>query len=410
MAFLGDMFIAGTENIDGKYKSGIAFPLSKKSPLSCVQEIAPGSWQVELRKDSDDIIARSTDKLDQEALQSSGFEAVQIALDILSAKGIFSAYVVHPATTNIGVYWVNSRSVVYLQSLFDFPMGVSFQVQQFDASGIKIKSPPPAEPIWNESFRFYRLSQSSNDLFEAYRNLFLSFEALLNNICAKNRREGEAAWLRRALSVVNSKMSLSQFAPSGNADPIEYIINSQYINVRCKLQHAKFPAAELPHSSLNPVTVKQAYSELVRIWRQIAGAYLNVPTGGGVITYAGFEDVIGKAFKDGAAMLYTSDNLPPRNEDTAVSPRSFPVHEFVVSSYKGQVRPGVVRLIGQEDTLELAENYDKPIHRVCSKVGTALFGVAYIERGLVVTGVDQWECIQDFRLINTAQPNIEFDT
>ena len=183
MAFLGDMFIAGTENIDGKYKSGIAFPLSKKSPLSCVQEIAPGSWQVELRKDSDDIIARSTDKLDQEALQSSGFEAVQIALDILSAKGIFSAYVVHPATTNIGVYWVNSRSVVYLQSLFDFPMGVSFQVQQFDASGIKIKSPPPAEPIWNESFRFYRLSQSSNDLFEAYRNLFLSFEALLNNIC-----------------------------------------------------------------------------------------------------------------------------------------------------------------------------------------------------------------------------------
>ncbi len=409
MAFLGNMFIAGAEYLNGKYKSGVAFSLSRKSPLSCVYEIVAGSWQVEFRKDSDDVIARTTAALDQEALQSNGFEAVQTALDVLSVKGILSAYVTRPAITNIGVYWSNFRSVVYLQSLFNFGMGVSVQMQQLDASGKEIKPPPPHEPIWNESFRYYRLSQSSNDLFEAYRNLFLAFEALLNTICAKSR-EGEAAWLKRALSVVNSRMSLAYFAPSGSSDPIEYIVNSQYINVRCKLQHAKFPAAELPHSSLNPVTVRQAYNELVRLWRQIAGTYFNVPTGGGVITYAGFEVMMANGFKDGAAILYTSDDLPPHDEDTDVSPRSFPVHEFVRSSYKGQVRPGVVRLFGQEDTSGLAEHYDKPIHRVCSRTGPALFGVAYIEQGLVVSGVDRWECIHDFRLINTAQPNVEFET
>jgi hypothetical protein len=33
MAFLGDMFIAGSEHLDGKYKSGVAFSISRKFPL-----------------------------------------------------------------------------------------------------------------------------------------------------------------------------------------------------------------------------------------------------------------------------------------------------------------------------------------------------------------------------------------
>lgn len=409
MAFLGDIFIAGSEHLDGKYKSGIVFSLSRQSPISCVHELNSGLWQVEFRKSSDDVIARSVLKLDQEALQSGGFEAVQAALDILSVKGILSAYVARPATTSIGVYWANSRSIVYLQSLFDLSMGMSIQVQQFDDLNNEIILPPPAEPIWNESFRYYRLSQSSSDLFEAYRNLFLAFEALLNTICTKQRREGEGTWLRRALAVVDLRVDLAQFTPSGSSDPIDYIINSQYASVRCRLQHAKFPAAELPHSSINPVAVKQAYDELVRIWRQIAGAYLNVPTGGGVITYAGFEMMM-SGFKDGSAMLYTPDDLPPHKEDTAVSPQSLAVHEFAGTSYMGQVRPGVIRIIGREDTSGLTSHYDRFIHRVCSKAENTLFGVAYIERGLLVTGIDFWESIHDFRLVNSAQPKIEFET
>ena len=416
MAFLGDLFIAGTEHLDGKYKSGVAFSISRKSPLSYVHEFDDGSWQVEFRQNSDDVIARSTSKLDQEVLQSSGFEAVQTALDVLSAKGILSAYVTRPATTSIDVYWVNSKSVVYLQSVFDIGMGISAQVQQLDASGNEITPPPPAEPICKNMrvFATMRLNLvstfSGQDQFEAYRNLFLAFEALLNTICCKNRREGEAAWLRRALAITHSRTSLAQFAPSGITDPIEYIVTSQYVSVRCKLQHAKFPAAELPHSSINPVTVRQAYSELIRIWRQIAGAYLNVPTGGGVVTYGGFEMMMENGFKEGAVILYTPDNQPPRKEDTAVSPQSLPVHEFAETKYMGQVRPGVIRLVGWEDTPGHTNHYDRPIHRVCSRTEAALFGVAYIECGLVVKGVDRWESVHDFRLVNTAQPNVEFET
>lgn len=161
--------------------------------MAIIHELDTGLWQVEFQENSDGVIARSTSELNQEVLQSIGYEVVQKTLDILSVKGVLSAYVKRPAVTSIGVYWTNSKSVLYFQSLFDIPMSVSVQVKQFDTSGNEIMHPPPAEPIWNESFRYYRLSQSSNDLFEAYRNLFLAFEALLNTICSKNKREGEKA-------------------------------------------------------------------------------------------------------------------------------------------------------------------------------------------------------------------------
>jgi len=410
MAFLGKMFIAGSESLEGKYKSGISFSLLRKSPIICIHEIENGKWQVEFLRDSTDVVARTTSILDLDALQSLGFAAIQSALDILSVKGILSTHLAKPATSNIGVYYSNGKAVAYLYSLFDLPMGVSAEVKLIDASGKEVKTPPPPEPIWNESFRYYRLSQSSSDLFEAYRNLFLAFESLLNKICPKLRREGEAVWLKRCLALVNSKTSLVHFTPTGKEDPVEYIVSSQYSDIRCKLQHAKFPSAALPHSSLSPINIKQAYGELVRIWRQIAGAYFNVPTGGGVITYGGFEMMMANGFNEGASIFYSPDDLPPRSDDTVVSPQGLPVYEFVSTNYGGQIRPGVVRLTAYEDTLGLSENHMKPIHRVCSIAGSALFGVACIEQGLSVSGVDGWECIQDFRLINASQPNIEFQT
>lgn len=410
MAFLGKIFIAGSESLGGKFKSGISFSMSRKSPLAYIHETENGDWQVEFSKSSTKVVARTTGMLSFDELQSLGFNTIQSALDILSVKSILSTNLEDPARSNNGVYYSNGKSIAYVYSLLDFPMSMSVNVKHTNGSGKEIKPPSPPEPIWNESFRYYRLSQSSTDLFEAYRNLFLAFEALLNNICPKNRREGEAVWLKRSLEVVNSRISLSHFTLTGSEDPVEYIINSQYRDIRCKLQHAKFPLATLPHSHLSLTDVKQAYGELVRIWRQIAGTYFNIPTGGGVFTYAGFEIMMSNAFQEGVTIYYTPDNSQPREEDTEVSPQGGPVYEFVSSNYRGQARPGVIRLIAYENTLALPEQYKKPIYRVCSRAGSALFGVVYIEQGLVVSGVDGFECIQEFRLINSSQPSIEFKT
>lgn len=409
MAFLGKIFIAGTEFLEGKFKSGISFSMLRKAPLKYIHETENGDWQVEFSKNSSEVVARSTSILSFDELQSLGFDTIQLALDILSVKGILSTNLDDPAGSHNGVYCSNGKSIAYTYSLLGFPLNISCSVKHTDSSGKEIK-PPQLEPIWNESFRYYRLSQSSTDLFEAYRNLFLAFEALLNKICPKNSGEKERVWLKRSLEVVNSRIKLVDLTPTGSGNPVEYIISSQYINIRCKLQHAKFPQANLPHSHLRPSDVKQAYGDLVRIWRHIAGTYFHVPTGGGLVTYEGFEDMMSKVFTERVTIYYTSDNLKPRKEDTKVSPQGKSFYKFVSSNYRGQIRPGVVRIIAYEDTLTLSEQYKKPIYRVCTKAGSVMYCVDYIEQGLVVSGVDGFECIQEFRLINSSQPNIEFKT
>ncbi|MFM9966020.1 MAG: hypothetical protein ACKV2Q_32970 [Planctomycetaceae bacterium] len=50
------------------------------------------------------------------------------------------------------------------------------------------------------SFRFYRLSQLTEDLFDAYRNAYLALECLVSDISPKVSSESEVNWLKRVLS------------------------------------------------------------------------------------------------------------------------------------------------------------------------------------------------------------------
>jgi len=394
MACIGNLFIAGAEDHNGIYKCGVSYALSRKPTVPFTYTTQQGDWHIEFTTESNDAVARTKNEMSYEAVQSGGFSAIQEALDVLSVKGIFSANIEEPAKSNTSVYRKNGATVLAVYSLLDFPMGVQVEVTSIDASGQKVKPPPLPEPVWNESFRYYRLSQCSSDLFDAYRNLFLAFEALLNSICNKKPKEKERVWLERALSYVAAKASLAHFTPTGNGDPVSYIVSSQYENVRCKLQHAKFPNAQLPHAQLTPQVVRQAYSELVRIWRQIAGAYFRVPTGGGVITYAGFSVMMENVFQSGVTIHYMPGMTTPRSENT------FPSYEFALTKYEGQVKPGVVRIVGKESIATDSERYKNPVHQFCIATTTANpFSIGYIESGLTITGIDEWECIHDLRLI-----------
>jgi hypothetical protein len=410
MAYLGNLFIAGAEDHGGIYKCGISYELSKKPTAPFTYTTRQGDWYVEFTTESNNVVARTTYEMSYDAVQSGGFSAIQEALDVLSVKGFFSSNLEDPAKSSICVYRKDRKAVLAVYSLFDLSMGVQVEITQIDASGKEVKPPSLQEPVWNESFRYYRLSQCSSDLFDAYRNLFLAFESILNSICKKKHSEGEGAWLKRALAAVVAKISLAHFTPTGNEDPVSYIISSQYKNIRCKLQHAKFPDAQLPHAQLTPQDVMQAYNELIHIWRHIAEAYFRVPVGGGVITYIWFSKMMENVFQLGASIHYTSDTSPPASDDTKVSPSGFPSHKFGLSAYAGQVKPGVVRIVGKESVVTGSERYKKPIYRFCTVTNSVLFGVAYIKPGLTISGVDEWEYIHDLRLINLSQPKVEFET
>lgn len=410
MAYLGKLFIAGEECEGGSFKSGAVYSLSEGCNVSHIYKSENNIWVVEFDKSNESVVARCKKKLDYEELMSESFEQIQRALDIMSVKGISSATLEEASRQNIGIYWKEGKSILRLYSMHDLPMSMSLNVVHTDSGGNEIPQPVPEEPIWSPTFRYYRLSQSSTDLFEAYRNLFLSFEALLNEIFPIKSKEREGAWLRRCLGDIGKTIGLEQFAPKDNDDPVAYIIKSQYKDVRCRLLHAKFPKAELPHSSLNPREVAEAYEKLIRIWRHIACHYLNVPSGGGVITYAGFEMMMNASFSSGVSISYTGDDSSPKKDDIEVSPKGAPVFEMKKSNYSGVLTPGIVGVEAIESIDSKLRNYEQPIFRACVTMKSTLFCIAHIKGGLMLSGIDEWEIKNAFRLVNSDQPNVVFKT
>jgi hypothetical protein len=95
-------------------------------------------------------------------------------------------------------------------------------------------------PNAHAAFRYYRFASSSEDLFEAYRYLFLSFESALDDLRPQGPKEGERQWLGDALRQASPKYSLdlSAFSTAG-FDAVDQFLDKHYAAIRCATFHAK---------------------------------------------------------------------------------------------------------------------------------------------------------------------------
>lgn len=409
MAKLGSIYLGGKELpqlAPGHFPSGIAFPLKDKSETSQIWHSDDSKWQVELKHDHTHIVARSTEPMDYQNLVTRGLEQIQRCLDVVAVKRIGVYNLDAPELNHIAVFQRNGDYVLRHFSVSSLGVAINVSVEVRDKDG-NIRPPNPVpEPIWTWAFRYYRLSQASQNIFEAYRNLFLSLEALLNAICPKRSFEGEKKWLERALLNVSSKVDFSHHVPSSINQPIDYIIKTQYTDIRCRLFHAKFPYALLPHAELNPTDVLTAYEALVHLWRDIGEDYFNVPRGGGVMTYQGFKLSMDGLFSKPLSLYFTEDCSPPQEEDTAVSPLGLDIFPFTRVSYLGQTQPGFVSWHGE--VIPLDAHKTLVIHRICTKLNDTLLNAAFIRDGLTPAGVEVFETYQSMRLINKSLPKTNF--
>jgi hypothetical protein len=276
-----------------------------------------------------------------------------------------------------------------------------------DKDGKVVPPNPAPPPVWTPGLRFYRLSQSNTDLYDAYRSLWLGLETLLDTICPKLPAERERDWLLRAISHVGSAIDLKRFVPSNCTAPVAYIVGTQYDHIRCRLFHSKIAQPISNPDVPDPEEVASAYERLIRLWREIAEHCLSVrPGGGGAVTYAGFKMMLDNALADRLTMYFTDDASPTKKEDTEVSPSGRPVFPFSIVTYLSETAPGRVSFIGSQ---ALAEIEVVPVvHRICSKAGDALMTGWSIEEGLCLDGIDYLESHQTIRLINRDLPRIVF--
>lgn len=378
--------------------SGIAYVLSNPSQISKMYTISNNneSWEVEFAKGHSMVIARTSSALIKEKVLTTGFTVIQEALDYLSIQKQTHLFIKNPENECIALFEKNGKLVLQHNATSPFSVRVSVNIEVKDKDG-NIKSPAPEKfPIWDSTLRYYRLSQISEDLSEAYRNLYLSFESLLNYIYPWQGGP-EEKWLRNALNKINLAVDLAKIAPSGSC-PINHIIQTQYKDIRVKLFHAKTNII-LPHNELSPNVIYDAYRELLLLWHEVASKYLDVPKlSEGGITQAGFISMVSPFEK--FTLVYTDDTSPPLASDTEVSPSGRPYYEFTNNKYLGAIGKfkaaytGVIDLEGDEIPI--------PIYRICTMIEGKLAATSFIHGGLFVADVDIFESRQQIKAINRA--------
>ena len=172
------------------------------------------------------------------------------------------------------VIWRSTTDLPELQISATLPVttGMSAHLQVIDAGG-KIVQSQAQSPKAQAAFRYYRFASSSEDLFEAYRYIYLCLESVLDDLDPRaklvQKRKGkkkrtEREWLVDALGHAKSTYSsldLSAFS-ANPLDAVDQFIATHYVLIRCATFHAKASGSLMP-GNLNDV--KQVDGQLRKL-------------------------------------------------------------------------------------------------------------------------------------------------
>lgn len=192
-----------------------------------------------------------------------------------------------------------------------------------DASGQLVPPTPQAAISWHPSFRFFRLSQASTDLFDAYRNGYLALESILSSIAAQRTgppNEGDSAWFRRALTAAGTIILLSACVPPGTSDPVDFLHRDLYRETRSATFHAKTGRTVLlPRDAANRPAVAASLERLGRLYLALAEAHFGVRRPRSSISQIAFLGM-SSAVLDNMTTVASDDESPLDAADVVVNP------------------------------------------------------------------------------------------
>jgi hypothetical protein len=237
-----------------KSPQGVIFTLSKKAKRDRRQQF--GDWDVEVRKDVAFLCARTdlpNANTPMDDMIMGGHDAAEQLLDIIAVEERTPLLCVEPHNN---VAWRTSTQGLKVILTGAITCSAEFAqpiITGRDADGNLIPNPPYVPPQPHASFRYFRYSQASQNVFEAYKNMFLAFESLLDHVTPQESNENETAWLERALTEATTTrgLNLSAFGKPRNR-PVQDFIDAHYSAVRCAVFHSKSSSRQ----SLRPGSLK----------------------------------------------------------------------------------------------------------------------------------------------------------
>jgi hypothetical protein len=280
---------AGVALQDAKdtWRHGAVFLLRK--PANQCNPVSLNGWTTSVVGDQRAVItcgpSAATDPAD---VFAEALEAANSGLDYLSATGKTHSLIVE-ATDDRILWWPDGSGGAVMRASATISMGFDMHATGVVTApdGTVVHPPPPPPPIRHDILRFMRMAMTSGDLFDAYRNLFLAFECLLDDI-HPHQSGRESDWFKAALAAADRLVPVAQLAPANEPDPIEWIYQNVYGAERSGLVHAKQRRGYLlPHDSASRAALGTSLENLWRYVRDLTSKHIGVTSGSGYLTQHG---------------------------------------------------------------------------------------------------------------------------
>lgn len=132
--------------------------------------------------------------------------------------------------------------------------------------------------------------------------------------------EREGTWFRRALSQAHTLVPLGPFVPAGTPDPIQYLFDDLYRDMRSAMSHAKSGhKILLPQNDADRAAVTASLSRLISLYLKLAKAHLGKRRGGGGMFSGAFRAMVTPQLE--VMTVFASDDESPMNpSDTVPNP------------------------------------------------------------------------------------------
>lgn len=403
MAAIGYLHLGATPDDDGRlFPSAVACKLRQPIETSIKGALEDG-WKVEALANGQYICARHLREMGADEAHELGIAALNRMLDLRSVQSNQHLALATPGDDFITLYKSSSRQALLFATTTERNMSVSSGTTIMRADGTIERPESQPGPVWNRAFRYYRLSQIAADPYDAYRNLYLAFETLMEQLFPRSQNEREGIWVRRCFTTLHQQHDLKAFAPAGHKVPSEYLFGTLYESIRCNLFHSSSAKAILPYYETDSSKLLSAYQTLLNIWRTVSANHLRTNVNGSVITYQGFASMMAVLYQGSLAFKVTADDSRPTVQDTAISPRGELDYALEEISYKGEAEPGVVRINATDRHPQRIPKFN----RYGLFVNDTPIAIGLLE-GLDLAGVDEFNVRYSDRLIQGNQPRVRF--
>jgi hypothetical protein len=395
----------------GLPSSGAAFLLNSASKVSGALS-CPGGWEAQVKTGGRYIIARNSTVVgDYEQSRDAAFLAAQQGLDLFSIARTADMGIRNAETEHI-VWWHEAAGQVvrtmHVSTINTKVGGVKAVVLGPDGQP---KPEPPVPPVtWHESLRYFRLSQTTDDLFDSYRNLYLALESILDRMAPQivkssgKPRESEGQWFKRALGVAHTKVGLGPYAPKGSTNPVDDLFEELYVNTRTALFHAKGSRPSLlPHTGARgQETVAAVVERLGHLFMKLAGSELNTHSSSGFLFAAGFN-LMTQHLKAKVSLHATDDPDVEDPDNTMINPTGGTVIDLETRHAPELEKPYVRSWFGHVngDQMEKLTRLTGVVSKLDD--GTPMT-CGTIEGVLMLSGIARFECQMSIRNRNAQLP------